>query len=157
MIRLSSLLRDNAVYLDLAARSPNEALAEIARRLADAGIIEEEDQAALHRSLIDREKVCCTAVGHGAAIPHAFFDRLDGPLLVLARLQTPIDFGGPDRQPVDLLFLLLGPERVAQDHLQVLSKITRLIKDDQFDQELRRAATPAAALAAVRAAEDRHR
>jgi mannitol/fructose-specific phosphotransferase system IIA component (Ntr-type) len=77
--------------------------------------------------------------------------------VALARLRRPIDYAGPDDRPVDLIFLLLGPQRVAADHLRILSKITRLIKDEQFDQELRRAATPAAVLAALRATEDRHR
>jgi len=157
MVRLSSLVQENAVYLDLDALSPSDALAEMVRRLVQAGIVEEADRAALHRVLLDRESIGATAVGHGVALPHATFDKLPRHLMALARLRRPIDYAGPDDRPVDLIFLLLGPQRVAADHLQILSKITRLIKDEQFDQELRRAATPAAVLAALRATEDRHR
>jgi PTS system nitrogen regulatory IIA component len=122
-----------------------------------AGVIQEADRAGLHRVLLNREQICGTAVGRGAAIPHAYFAKLPQNMVVLARLRRPIDYASPDRKPVDLLFLLLGPQRVAEDHLQILGKIARLIKDEKFDRELRRAATPAAALAALRATEDRHR
>jgi len=156
MIQLSELISPEGIFLDLEASSPDEALENIVHRLVEAGMIEAADGPTLVRRLCEREKLCSTAVGHGAAIPHAYLEKIPRPLVVIGRLTHPVAYCGPESEPVDLIFMLLGPERIPGMHLQVLSKIVRLIKDDQFDMELRGARTAQAVSAAVFEVEQRH-
>ena len=156
MIKLSDLVGADGIYMDIEAASNLEALEQITQRMVRADMITPEDRVRLFQVFTERENLCSTAVGLGAAIPHAYYDRLDQTRVLIARLAHPVDYCSPDEKPVDLIFLLVGPKRVDARHLQILSKIVRMIKDQQFDQELRAAQNPADVLAAVAAVEERH-
>ena len=156
MIKLSELVPDQGVFLDVRADSQRGVLEEITRLLVQVGLVNEEERAGLCQVIAERENVCSTAVGFGVAIPHAYFEKLAKPMVIISRLAEPVDYCSPDDQPVDLIFLLLGPERVPKKHIQILSKIVRMIKDMQFDSELREAKTPAEARQALLEVEGRH-
>lgn len=156
MVNLVDLVRRQCIYLDLVAADQNQALAAVTRRMVAGGVLSTADQPELLRRLTERESLCSTAVGHGAAIPHCYYDKLTTPLIVIGRLSSPINYCSPDERQVDLIFLLLGPERVPAMHIQILSRIVRLLKDERFDEELRRADSPEAVLAALREVESRH-
>ena len=84
-----------------------------------------------------REHLGSTGIGNGIAVPHgkiAALPRLTG---FLAALRRPIPYDAPDEQPVDLAFLLLGPESAAADYLKVLGRITRLRADTEWTTRLR--------------------
>ena len=156
MIKLTELIKPDSIFLDVPGQNTEEALSNITRLLVEAGLVATADQSLLLQKINEREKICSTAVGLGAAIPHAYFDKLPQPMVVVSRLQNRIDYCGPDEEPVDLVFLLLGPKRDDTQHIQILSKIVRMIKDKKFDQDLRAAKTPTEAMSAVQEVEKRH-
>lgn len=156
MIKLADLVSAEGIFLDVEAKTNLEALAEITRRMVRAGLISPDDRARLYHVFTERENLCSTAVGMGAAIPHAYYDKLSQSRVLIARLSRPVNYCSPDEKPVDLIFLLVGPQRVDARHLQILSKIVRMIKDQQFDRELRAAKNSAEVLAALTAVEKRH-
>ncbi len=67
---------------------------------------------------------------------------------VFARLETPIDYDAVDKQPVDLVFMLLAPADAGADHLKALARVSRLLRNQQACEKLR-AATKAEALYAI--------
>lgn len=87
-------------------------------------------------SLLAREQLGSTGVGHGVAIPHARADvtELVG---VLARLSAPVDFDAIDDQPVDLVFLLLAPQSAEGEHLRALSRVSRLVRSAENRRAMR--------------------
>lgn len=87
---------------------------------------------------------------------HAYVAEMPTPLLVLARLKQAIDYGAPDGQAVDLVFLLAGPTEAQKEHLVVLARLARLLHDQQWLAELRAARTAEEALRVVREVERRH-
>ncbi len=92
-------------------------------------------------ALRGREKLGSTALGRGIALPHA---RLHGdftPLVLIARLDTPIDFEARDEVPVDLVILVLWPEAEADGFLPALSATCRALREPQALRQLRNAAT----------------
>lgn len=96
---------------------------------------------ALFKSLINREKLGSTGIGHGIAIPHS---RLaDCPTITgaLVHLAEPVDFDAVDDQPVDLLFVLLVPEEACDEHLQVLGRLASLLSNASTRAALRGART----------------
>lgn len=87
--------------------------------------------------ILQREKLGSTGVGNGIAIPHGKLTSISTIQGVFARLETPIDFEALDEQPVDLVFLLLAPEGAGADHLKALSRIARVLRDQDLVAKLR--------------------
>ena len=88
-------------------------------------------------SLIAREKLGSTGLGGGIAIPHCRVANCTHAMGTLITLETPIDFGAPDGEPVDILFVLLVPEEAQQQHLDILAGIAGLFNQEAFCRGLR--------------------
>jgi nitrogen PTS system EIIA component len=91
----------------------------------------------LFESLITREKLGSTGLGHGIAIPHCRMKNCHKIIGCLIKLNQPIDFDAIDNEKVDLLFVLLVPEQAQDEHLTVLAKLAQLFNDASFRQQLR--------------------
>ena len=89
--------------------------------------------------LMQRERLGSTGVGHGVALPHARLKGLDRMHGVFVRLESPIDFQSVDEQPVDLIFALLAPLDHPAEHLRTLAKVSRVMRQSDLRQQLRKA------------------
>jgi PTS system nitrogen regulatory IIA component len=90
-------------------------------------------------SLFSREKLGSTALGYGIAIPHGRIKLLKETACAFIRLKTPTEFDAPDRQPVDLVFILLAPAAATDIHLQILGELAAMFSDEDFRAKLRAA------------------
>ena len=90
-------------------------------------------------ALVRREAQGSTGVGHGVATPHARLRGLDRIRGVFVRLESPIEFGSLDEQPVDLMFALLASVESSAAHLQALAKVSRLLRSGELRAQLRAA------------------
>ncbi len=88
-------------------------------------------------SLIGRERLGSTGLGHGVAIPHGRINGLTEPVGAFVRLKHGVDFDAQDRKPVDLLFALLVPQEATDVHLQLLAQLARMFSDSAFTKRLR--------------------
>jgi nitrogen PTS system EIIA component len=135
-LKLSDILVEAHVTAELTATDKAGALREIAGHLVahnpDLGL----DQAQVLAALMERERLGSTGVGQGVAIPHARIPNLPQLYSVFARSKPGIAFDAIDQQPVTLFFLLLVPESAAGVHLKALSRIARLLKNDDFRRQL---------------------
>ena len=114
------------IFLDLRAGSMAAALEDLARRLKESGDI--KDPADLASRLLEREKLGCTGLGNGIAIPHCKLSGLENVLLAVGVSREGIDFHALDGKPVKLIFLVLSPAEAPAGHLQALARISRLVK-----------------------------
>jgi fructose-specific phosphotransferase system IIA component len=146
---LADRLAVERVQLDLPAQTKEQVLDELVALLVREGLV--RDGEAVLGALLERESVGSTGIGHGVAIPHGRSAELDAPLLVLGRTRTPVDFDAIDGQPAQLFFLLVAPETGSNEHLHLLSRIARLMRDAETRQALMEAPTPQAALELIRA------
>ena len=87
-------------------------------------------------SLFAREKLGSTGLGQGIAIPHGRIKGLKEAVGALIRMREPIPFDAPDGQPVNLIFVLLVPERATDLHLQILSELAQMFSDNAFREQL---------------------
>lgn len=94
----------------------------------------------IYDNLIAREKLGSTGIGEGIAIPHSRLRQCEDTLGALFLLEDPIDFDSIDRQPVDLVFVLLVPEEATEQHLQTLSMLASHFQNADFRQALRNSA-----------------
>lgn len=131
---IDDLLGPNSIVPALKARSKRQALQKLAERAAE---LTGQPSRTIFERLMEREKLGTTGVGQRVAIPHAKLPGLSGIVGILARVETPIDFDSVDGAPVDLLFLLLAPERSGADHLKALARVSRLLRDRAFCDKLR--------------------
>ena len=97
------------------------------------------DRRALLGVLLDREKIGCTGIGQGVALPHARFAAMSKPVAVFARLTSPIEYEAVDGRRVDLVYLLLGPKIANDELLKMLACAARTLRDQTARLELRQA------------------
>ena len=144
-MNLAELLDPDCIIANLSATSKKLALQELAKRAAEDTALHER---AIFDVLLERERLGTTGVGNGIAIPHGKLPGLERIYGVFARLETPIDFDAVDDKPVSLIFLLLTPETASAEHLKALTRISRLLRDQQLCEKLH-AAKDANALRAL--------
>lgn len=131
---LSDLIEVPAIMPALKASSKKQLLQLLADRAASVtGLAERE----IFDTILQRERLGSTGVGNGIAIPHGKLAGLDRITGVFARLETPVDFEALDDEPVDLVFLLLAPEGAGADHLKALSRIARVLRDNETVTKVR--------------------
>ena len=139
------------VFTDLQSVTVQETLAEMARRLAAAGVVEDAEE--LTRRLLEREQLGCTGLGSGIAIPHCKWKGLSEIVVAIGSSRSGIEFHAADGVPVTLVFLILSPAQAPALHLQALARISRLLRTPGVAESLRRASTPEEILEALREAE----
>lgn len=102
----------------------------------------------IFNAVMERERLGSTGVGEGVAIPHARITGLDKPIGAFARLEGAVDFEAIDDRDCDLIFLLLAPKESGVDHLRALAKVSRVMRQDKLRDDLRKALSVDAVLAA---------
>ncbi|MEH6690603.1 MAG: PTS IIA-like nitrogen regulatory protein PtsN [Pseudorhizobium pelagicum] len=131
---LADLLQQDAIIPALKVNSKKQLLQELAARAAKlTGVPERE----IFDVILQRERLGSTGVGHGVAIPHGKLGSISSIKGVFARLDSAVDFEALDDEPVDLVFLLLAPEGAGADHLKALSRIARVLRDQELVNKLR--------------------
>lgn len=137
---LTELLTVDRIKVPLAGTDKPAVLRELTQRLADlAGVPPEPLLAAIE----ERERVLSTGIGHGIAIPHAKSPLVHDLVLVAGTAPAGIPFDALDGEPVRLLFLLIGPESAAGQHVKALSRIARLVRRESVREALVAAPDPA--------------
>jgi PTS system nitrogen regulatory IIA component len=137
-MNIGELLDRSAISLRVSAANKRKVLAVIAEIAArnfhlDAGDIND--------ALVERETAGSTGVGHGVAVPHARLEGLQRMRGVFVRLEQPVEFESVDDQPVDLLFALFAPKNAGAEHLRALARVSRLLRQADIREQLRKART----------------
>lgn len=135
-MEITSIIMPEMVVANLRANSKKQVLQELAELAASKVDATEHD---ILDTLLQRERLGSTGVGNGVAIPHGKLPNIGGIVGAFARVSKPVAFDAMDDQPVDLFFMLLAPEGSGADHLKALSKIARVLRDEQKLLGLRKA------------------
>ncbi len=134
MVTVSDLAGPKAIVPNLKASSKKQALQDLAV-IAARNIGGDERE--IFEVLLQRERLGTTGLGHGVAIPHGRLPTLKKITGVFARLEKPIDFDALDDQPVDLVFVLLVPEKAGAEHLKALARVSRLLRNTEVCEKIR--------------------
>ncbi|HLE40116.1 MAG TPA: PTS sugar transporter subunit IIA [Nitrospirota bacterium] len=137
MVSIKDHFQNDLVIDDIKAVDKNGVLREFAGLLKTAGKVREED--GIVRVLAEREALGSTGIGDGVAIPHGKVRGLREIVVAFGRSRNGVDFQSLDGKPVHLFFLLLTPEDNPGDHLKVLARISRLLKNPVLREDLRAA------------------
>ncbi|MBC7794494.1 MAG: PTS sugar transporter subunit IIA [Clostridia bacterium] len=135
-MRMSEFLHEDMILSELHATDKEGVLREMAHHLCAVapGMADAEDRVV--RALIERERLGSTGVGEGVAIPHAKVQGIARLVAVFGRSSAGVAFDAIDQHPVTLVVLLLVPENSAGLHLKALARISRLLKNSAFRDDL---------------------
>jgi mannitol/fructose-specific phosphotransferase system IIA component (Ntr-type) len=133
---LGNILSEAQVIADLRAANRWEAIDELIANLVATGKIKAEHRDGIIGAVRKRETSMSTGIGHGVGIPHASTDLVTEITGAFGRSTTGIDFDSMDGQAVNLVTLLLVPQKQFQQHLHTVSGIAKLFSNEAFRQAL---------------------
>lgn len=151
-MRITDLLDQRSILLDAAPKTKSEALDQIVDLMAKSGKI--RDLEAYRKQVYLREEESTTGIGEGIAIPHGKCSAVERPGLAAMVVKDGVDFESLDGEPVTLIFLIAAPNTEDNVHLDVLSKLSVLMMDEEFSQSLRQAESVEQFLAIIDKADD---
>ncbi len=133
-MKVKDLLSAESIELNGQAANKADAISKMVSLMVKRGNI--KDEATYKKAVIAREEESTTAVGGGIAIPHAKSDAVKAAGLAAMVLKGGVDYDSPDGEPVKLLFLIAAPNTKENIHLDVLSRLSTLLMEEDFTNAL---------------------
>ncbi len=139
-MRLTEILKPTDIKIPLAAKTKNDAIAELVQVLADNKQI--SDAKKVLEAVLERESTRTTGIGNGLAIPHGKCTGTGELVMAIGKPAEPIDFQAIDGKPVSIIWMLTSPPDKTGPHIHALARISRLMTIDKFRLALLQAKTP---------------
>ena len=136
-MKVTDFLSKGAIVAELKSSKKEDVIKELVDALINAGEIEKRHRNKLIDALMNREELGSTAIGQGVAIPHAKSDCVSKLVAAFGLSSKGVDFDSLDGELVYILFLLVASQDSAGPHLKALARISRLLKDKYFRDNLK--------------------
>ena len=136
-MKIAEVLNAKAISADLKSQTKVDVIDELVGLLIQSGSIEKRNKGKIIEVLMAREALGSTAIGQGIAIPHGKSDCVKKLVGSIGVSKKGIKFDSLDGEPAYIFFLLLAPIDSAGPHLKALSRISRLLKDKYFRENLK--------------------
>lgn len=137
---ISEVLKPQLMNFELKAREKREAIEELARLMYEEGYIADMDT--YIKAVMDREETYSTGIGMGVGIPHGKSSAVKQAVVAFGRSKEGIEFESMDGKPVFLIFLIAVPEDSNNEHLNILSMLSRSLMHEEVRNALLSAKTP---------------
>ncbi|MCL6585291.1 MAG: fructose-specific PTS transporter subunit EIIC [Anoxybacillus sp.] len=147
-MKITDLLTKDTIILDLQARTKEEVVDELARKLNEAGVL--SDLKAFKEAIFAREAQSTTGVGDGIAIPHAKTAAVKRPAVAFGRSTRGIDYDALDGKPSHLFFMIAAPVGADNTHLEALARLSSMLMDASFRKQIESASSGEELLAMIR-------
>ncbi len=138
-MKITDLLTNETIVLDVKARTKAEVIDELAQQLNNAGVL--NDLKAFKEAIFAREAQSTTGVGDGIAIPHAKTAAVKTPAVAFGRSKSGIDYDALDGKPSHLFFMIAAPEGANNTHLEALARLSTMLMDASFRSQIESAST----------------
>jgi fructose-specific phosphotransferase system IIA component len=133
-MKVHELLNLKYVLTEFKSENKNDVINELVDLLkGDERIIDLEE---VRKCVFEREEKMSTGVGKGFAIPHGKTNSVNDILAAFGKSEAPIEYNSLDGEPVHLIFLLIGKENLVAKHIKLLSRISRLMNNEEFRKKL---------------------
>jgi PTS system nitrogen regulatory IIA component len=135
-MRLTDILTEDRVLVagqKDGIRSKNEVMEALAGLLAQGTT---QEPVSIRKVLADREDLQSTGIGDGVAIPHGSIEGIDRQTAAVLLCPDGIEFHSIDGRPARIIVGVLGPRRATGEHLRLLARISRLLRDGAFRDRL---------------------
>jgi PTS system nitrogen regulatory IIA component len=132
-MKILDVLHKEAILYDLKALDKKGVLEELVTPISRIAGISHEN---IVKVLMERERLGSTGIGDGVGIPHGKLKDLESLVLGFGLSRTGVDFESMDGKPTHIFFLLITPENSAGLHLKLLARISRILKNELFKENL---------------------
>jgi fructose-specific phosphotransferase system IIA component len=139
-MKISDILEEKTVAVNLAGETKEEIINHLIDMVSGSPHVLDRDK--VRKAIFDREKIMSTGVGNGFAIPHGKTDGVSDIIAAFCVTAKPIEYQSLDELPVRLVFLLVGKDDLVRPHIKLLSRISRLMNNEEFRAKLLGLATP---------------
>lgn len=139
-MQLTDLLTEQHILIPLKCKTRDECIKALIEAIDKEGLIADADKA--YEAILEREKLMTTGVGNGIAIPHCKHSSCPNFAVALGIHPDGVDFEAIDKKKVHLIFLLIGPENNPSLHIKLLSRISRLMSNEDLREQLMECANP---------------
>lgn len=147
MVKITQLLTEATIILDVEATSKQDVLTELINQFERAGNL--NDKGGFTKDILAREEQSTTGIGDGIAIPHAKSAAVKVPGIAFGRSLPGIDYASLDGQPAHLFFMIAASEGANNDHLEALSRLATFLMDANFREKVLKATLKSEILQAV--------
>jgi fructose-specific phosphotransferase system IIA component len=139
-MKLSNLIEEDLMSFDLQSAGKEDVINELVELAARSKLVRDKDL--LLEEVLKREKLVTTGVGWGVAFPHAKTKAMKGIVIAFGRSTGGVDFGAMDGKPVHLFFMIAAPEDTIGAHLNVMARLSFLMKSPDNRERLQAARNP---------------
>ncbi|MBU3182943.1 PTS fructose transporter subunit IIABC [Clostridium psychrophilum] len=146
-MRITELLKENTIILDLKSTSKTEVIDELVNKLDSAGVLNDKEE--YKKAILKREADFSTGIGEGIAIPHAKVAAVKTSALAFGRSNAGIDFDSLDDAPANIFFMIAATEGANDTHLETLSRLSTLLMNEDFKKKLLIVKTPEEVLSLI--------
>jgi fructose-specific phosphotransferase system IIA component len=128
-MKLSNLIEEDLMSFELSSEGKDDVIGELVDLAAQSKLVRDRDL--LLEEVLKREKLVTTGVGHGVAFPHAKTRAMKGIVIAFGRSTDGVSFAAMDHKPVRLFFLIAAPEDTIGAHLNVMARLSFLMKSQE--------------------------
>ena len=146
-MKLSKFCDENLITFSLKSTTKAGVIEELVELAAGSTMIKNRDE--LLNDVRERENLVTTGVGYGVAFPHAKTRAAKGIVIAFGRSAKGIDFEAMDHRPVNLFFLIAAPEDAVGAHLNVMARLSVLMKSEENRQRLMQVSSPGDVLSLI--------
>lgn len=133
-MKLSKFCDEGLISFELSAKAKEKVIEELVTLAAKSKLVKDKDM--LLKDVLEREKLVTTGVGYGVAFPHAKTRSVRGIVIAFGRSKQGIDFDAMDKRPVQLFFLIAAPEDAIGAHLNVMARLSYIMKSEGNREKL---------------------
>ncbi len=133
-MKVHELLSTKNILTEFKNENKEDVINELVDLLkGDERVLDLED---VRKCVFEREEKMSTGVGKGFAIPHGKTNSVSDILAAFGKSEAPIEYNSLDGEPVHLVFLLIGKENLLAKHIKLLSRISRMMNNEEFRKRL---------------------
>jgi fructose-specific phosphotransferase system IIA component len=145
---LTQILQPSCVKVPLESKDKTSAIKELVDLLDANGLL--VDRETVLKAVLAREQTRSTGIGSRLAIPHGKCNAVKKLVMSIGIADEPIDFESVDGEPATIIILLVSPANETGPHIQALAKISKLMLEEKFKEELEKAGSPECAYELLR-------
>ena len=151
-MRLTDILHESHVLMPLQTEDRDKTIRALIDLLDQNELLSDKEKAYL--AVLEREKIMTTGVGNGIAIPHCKDSSCPNFAVALGLHPKGVEFHSIDKKKAKIIFLLVGPENNPGMHIKLLSRISRLMSNEELRDQLLACKTPAEVMELIREEEE---
>lgn len=139
-MKLSRFCDEGLISFELKSKEKDEVIEELVNLASKSKLVKDKNE--LLKAVLEREKLVTTGVGYGVAFPHAKSKAVKGIVISFGRSDQGIDFDAMDKKLVHLFFLIAAPEDAIGSHLNVMARLSYIMKSEENREKLLKIKSP---------------